>query len=189
MPRQYLTAEEFRTRKYFGLPQRQYDTEVLDEYLQIATANVEAYTERIFESQQYTEVFVGDGSLTYIGYQYPLISVQSLTEVTLSSAPITTVADVSKRLDTSLNNDINRYELTGLDLAGITSFRTDAKYTYVYTAGYATIPGVVKHATGLWAAELLRGDYGATAQTPQVVPLTSEQIVELLNPIRRRRIG
>lgn len=189
MPNQYLTADEFRHKKFFSMPNRQYDDTVLDEYLQIASANVEAYCERIFASTAYTEKFVGDGSLTYIGYQYPLITATSLQEVTLSAAPITTNADVTKRLATSANDAINRYELTGLDLAGVTVFRTDALYTYVYTAGYATIPPVVKHATGLWTAELLRGDYGATQQSPEVVPLTSQQIVELLNPIRRRRIG
>lgn len=184
--RQYLTADEFRTRKFFSMPNRQYDNTVLDEYLQIATANVEAYTERVFDSIQYTEKFRGDGSLTFLGYQYPLTAIASITQVTISEGTSTT-ADLTKLVRTDQNDSIARIELSGND-SGISSFRADCVYTLVYTAGYATVPPVVKHATGLWCAELLRADYGATQQSPEIVPMTSQQIVELLNPIRRRRI-
>lgn len=185
MSRQYLTAEEFRTRKFFSMPNRQYDNSVLDEYLQIATANVEAYTERIFLSQQYTEKFQGDGTLTYLAEQYPLTAISSLTQTVISDGSVTN-GDPSKLVRTDRNDSISRIELTGTD--SVTSFRGDAIFTLIYTAGFATVPGVVKHATGLWCAELLRGDYGNTDRAPQVVPMTSQQIVELLNPIRRRRI-
>lgn len=186
MARQYLTADEFRTRKFFSMPNRQYDNTVLDEYLQIATANVEAYTERIFESATYTEKFVGDGSLTFLGYQYPLTGITSLTEVAIADGT-TKTADLTKLVRTDLNDSIARVVLSGND-SNVSSYRADCIYTLIYTAGYATIPVVVKHATGLWCAELLRADYGATQQSPEIVPMTSQQIVELLNPIRRRRI-
>lgn len=184
--RQYLTAEEFRTKKFFSMPNRQYDNEVLDEYLQIATANVEAYTERIFASTTYTEKFQGDGSLTYLAAQYPLTSVTSITQTVISDGS-QTQADTSKLIRTDVNDSISRIELSGND-SGVSSFRTDAIFTLVYVAGFTTIPPVVKHATGLWCAELLRGDYGSTREAPEVMRMTSQQIVELLNPIRRRRI-
>lgn len=184
--RQYLTAEEFRTRKFFSMPNRQYDNTVLDEYLQIATANVEAYTERIFAEQTYTEKFQGDGSTTYLAYQYPITEITSLNQVVISDGS-TSSADLSKLIRTGQNDSIARIALSGNDVL-MQSFRGDAIFTLVYKAGFASVPPVVKHATGLWCAELLRGDYGNTTQAPEVMRLTSQQIVELLNPIRRRRI-
>lgn len=189
MPRQYLTADEFRTRKFFSMPNRQYDNSALDEYLQVATANVEAYCERIFAQQTYTEKFRGDGSTTHLVYEYPIQSVTSLQEVTLGTAPITTSYTVGNLILDDLNKSIGRVELDTSTAEQISAFRGDAIYTLVYVGGLSEIPVVVKHATGLWCAELLRMDYGSTSQSPEIVPLTSQQIVELLQPLRRRRIG
>lgn len=189
MPRQYLTAEEFRTRKYFSMPNRQYDNAILDDYLQIATANVEAYCERIFTSQTYTEKFLGDGSTTHLVYQYPITAYTSLSKTTTGAAPVTTTYAVAKLIRHDINDGSGRVELDSASGEPFTNFSGDAIYTVIYTGGPTEMPVAVKHATGLWASELLRTDYGSTAQAPEIVPMTSQQIVELLQPIRRRRVG
>jgi hypothetical protein len=63
-------------------------------------------------------------------------------------------------------------------------------YYITYSAGYATIPGPVQHATALWVTELLQPAYaGPSNDAPELVTLTSQQIGELLESYRRRRIG
>jgi hypothetical protein len=74
--------------------------------------------------------------------------------------------------------------------SGIDVFLPDAKYTIVYTAGYATLPPAIKHATALFVSELVKPDYGgAQDSTPEIIPMSSQQIADLLSIYRRRRIG
>lgn len=183
----YLTPAEFR-EKPFGIPLRQYSDEMLEDYIEIASANVDAFCERHFGQATYTEVFRGDGSNTHLVYQYPIISVTSLAEQTIEDTPVTSSYPVSTGLIRTTNNDsVGRIELNGLD--DISAFSPANLYTLVYVGGYATIPAVVKHATALWVSELLKPDYGGAQETvPEIVPITNQQIADLLVPIRRRRI-
>lgn len=187
--RKYITSAEFRA-KPFGVPLKQFSDFQIEDFIEIATVAVEQFTERIFAHQSHTETFVGDGSLTHLCHEYPLTSVTSLTRVALGGSGATDTYDVTNRLiRTTANDSVGRIELDGLD-ANIGSFSTSYKYTLVYTAGYHSIPAGVKHATALWASELMRPDYGGVStSTPEIVPLTTEQIIELLTPIKRRRIG
>lgn len=184
--RQYATADDYRTM-VTGAPTRQYNDAQLDYYLQVATANVEAWTERIFSQQTYMERFRGDGSTTRLVYQYPVISVTSLQEETIADVPVTTVMDESKLILDDLNLSVGRIQLDGYDT--ISSFAPSSLYELVYEGGFAALPIAVKHATVLWTAELLRPDYaGVRSDAPEIVPLTTEQITELLGPLRRRRV-
>jgi hypothetical protein len=170
-----------------GAPTRQYTDAQLDYYLQVATANVEQWTERIFEQQTYTEVYRGDGYNTHLVYEYPIISVTSIKQDTISDVSVETIMDPTKLVLDDRNLSVGRIELDGFD--EVTTFSPSSLYTLVYEGGFATLPIAVKHATVLWAAELLRPDYaGVRSDAPEIVPLTTEQITELLGPLRRRRV-
>lgn len=187
MARQYITADEFKD-KPLGIALRQYSSDQLQSFIEIATEQVETYTERILASTTYTETFVGDGSSTYLTTQYPLISVTSISQTTISTSPVTTTVTPSTLVRTT---ETDKY---GKILIGpsseITSFSPDSKYTIVYTAGYATLPPAIKHATALFVSELVKPDYGgAQDTTPEIIPISSQQIADLLSIYRRRRIG
>jgi len=184
----YITPAEFRT-KPFGIALRQYDDELLQEYIDIATANVDAFTERKFSQENYTEVFQGDNTDTHLIYEYPIQSLTGITQTTIASTPVTTsMSSMTNVILTDMNLAMGRVELNGLD-NNISTFSSGSLYTVTYTGGFAAAPAVVKHATALWVSELLKPDYGGAQESvPEIVPLSSQQISELLIPLRRRRI-
>lgn len=188
MARQYATADEYRALKS-GAPNQQYQDVELDSYLQVATANVEQFCERIFEQQTYTEDFVGTGRASHLVYQYPIISVTSATQNTLAISPVQTAYDTDRFLLTTQNLASGRLLMDGLSTDGTTTWSGDSRWSVVYEGGFAEIPPVVKHATLLWTSELLRPDYaGVRSDAPEIIPMTTEQILELLEPLRRRRL-
>lgn len=186
--RQYATVEDYRAM-VTGAPTRQYTDAQVEYYLTVATAAVEQYTERIFSQETYTEKWRGDASNTHLVYQYPIISATSLEQDTIDTTPVNTAMDVSHLVLDDENVKIGRVELDSFDASGISSFSPSSLYTFVYEGGFAEIPLAVKHATALWCAELLRPDYaGVRDSAPEIIPMTTEQISELLAQYRRRRI-
>jgi hypothetical protein len=189
MARKYITPDEYRAR-FTGAPQRgaKYDDSTLNAYIEIATANVEQYTERCFEWTEWSETFRGDGTATWLAYQYPMqtsgdyvpvIEVLTTTGTTEGSIDFATAA-----VNTTANAAQGRIELD------VDTFGAGNLYRVTYTAGFAEIPVAVKHATALWVAELMRPDYfPGDGRTPEIIPLSSEQITDLLGPLRRRRIS
>lgn len=187
MARKYITAAEFKD-KPLGIALRQYSSDQLDSLIEIATEQVESYCERVFEQTTYTETFVGDGSGTYLTLQYPLISVTSISQTTIATTPITTSVTANTLVRTSETDKFGKVRLG--PASEVEVFSPDAKYTIVYTAGYATLPPAIKHATALFVSELVKPDYGgAQDSTPEIIPLSSQQIADLLSIYRRRRIG
>lgn len=187
MARKYITADEFKN-KPLGIALRQYSSDQLDSFIEIATAQVEQYCERVFELTTYTESFVGDGTATHLTQEYPLVSVTSLSQTTLTTAPVTTNVTVGSLLRLSETDKYGRVALGAS--SEITSFSGASKYSLVYSAGYASIPPAIKHATALFMSELLKPDYGGAQETtPDIIPITSQQIADLLGIYRRRRIG
>lgn len=187
MARKYITADEFKN-KPLGVALRQYSSDQLDSLIEIATEQVESYCERIFEQTTYTETFLGDNTATYLTNQYPIISITSLTQTTIAATPVVTTVTGSSLTRTT---DHDKY---GKIILGpnseITNFSSASKYTIVYTAGYASMPPAIKHATALFMSELLKPDYGGAQDTvPEIIPISSQQIADLLGIYRRRRIG
>jgi hypothetical protein len=187
MARKYITAEEFKN-KPLGVALRQYSSDQLDSLIEIATEQVESYCERVFEQTTYTETFIGDGTATYLTNQYPITSITSLSQTTIATTPVTTTVTGSSLTRTT---DGDKY---GKIILGpnseIASFSAGSKYTIVYAAGYATLPPAIKHATALFMSELLKPDYGGAQDTvPEIIPISSQQIADLLGIYRRRRIG
>src|SRR5687768_16553085 len=177
------------TREYFeklplgikkqGMPYM----EVIEEFISSASEQVEAYCERKFALQQHVETMYGTGNNRLMLDQYPVQSIDSITYEDSWGGPFT-VQTAEVRLHPSGIVDW-KYPLTS------GPWRRDRLYTVTYTAGFDPIPGPIKHATALWVTELLRPNW----QSPQperpaeLVPLSSEQILDLLENYRRRRIG
>ena len=187
MARKYITATEFKD-KPLGIALRQYSSDQLDSLIEIATEQVESYCERVFQQTTYTETFIGDGSATYLTLQYPLVSVTSITETTIATTPVSQAVTPSTLVRTTETDKFGKILLG--PSSEIQVFIPGAKYTIVYSAGYATLPPAIKHATALFMSELVKPDYGgAQDTTPEIIPLTSQQIADLLSIYRRRRIG
>ena len=185
MPK-FITADEFKARP-LGIAIKQIDPVALAAMIEVASENVEDYLERSLLIQSYTATFTGDGSDTYIAWNYPITQITSLTQT--DSLGAQTTMDVAKI-------DITRSYAGILRLSGtdaITSFGPSSTYTLTYSAGIAAtvndLPARVKHATALWTAELLRPDYAGAGDDASGIALSSEQIVELIGKLRRKRIG
>lgn len=179
----YITIDEFKALP-LGVSLKGMDNTSLQYILDVATGNVEQFCERVFSSAYYTETFVGNDDTKHILWNYPVLQYESVTQ-TASTGD--TVLDVGMLRRTSVNDSAGILELSGVDT--VTTFSSSYVYTVVYRAGYDTIPATIKHATALWATELLQPDYtGPQAGTVELVPATSEQISELLTIWKRRRI-
>lgn len=157
--------------------------ESLDTFIQTASEQVEAYCERKFELQEHTDVFWGTGRQKAMLEQYP---VQSVSSVTYSDDYGGEYTVDTNYIRVSPSGVIEfKFPITQ------GPFRRDRIYTVTYMAGFNPVPGPIKHATALWVTELMRPNYaGPTPERPaELVPLTTEQIIELLDNYRRRRIG
>lgn len=177
------------TREYFDkLPlgltkQMQPFMESIDLFIQTASEQVEAYCERKFELQEHVEVLYGTGNNRILVDQYPVQSVDTITYEDDFGGSWT--------VDT---NYIRVHPSGVLEWKfPVTQgpWRRDRIYTITYTAGFDPVPGPIKHATALWTTELLRPNFaGPTPERPaELVPFTTEQIGEMLENYRRRRIG
>lgn len=177
------------TREYFeklplGLTkQMQPYIESIDALLETASEQVEAYCERKFALQTHVEQIWGTGNNRLLVDQYP---VQSITSITYESdfGGSFTVPTEYVRFHSSGVLEF-KFPLTQ------GPWRRDRIYTVTYTAGYDPVPYPIQHATALWLTELLRPNFaGPTPERPaELVPFTTEQIGEMLENYRRRRIG
>ena len=181
----FITAEEFR-RVPLGVSTKQMTDEDIEGLIQVAQDNVESLCDRHFASAYYTEEWMGDGSAAFIVEEYPVIQV-----VTLKQIDPSTLAEI--------NFDVTLLQLFPHDKAAgiirldgydtITTFSASYKYQIYYQAGYSAIPAAIKHAVKLWTAELLQPDFaGVNNNVPDVIPLTSDQILELTQKYKRIRI-
>lgn len=157
--------------------------EALDVFIQNASEQVESYCERKFELQDHVETHYGTGSNKILLEQYPAHAVNSITYEDEFGGPYS--IDVSYvRLHPSGILEW-KFPLTN------GPWRRDRMYVINYEAGFETIPGPIKHATALWVTELMRPNFAGPQpeRAAELVPLSSEQIIDLLDNYRRRRIG
>lgn len=158
--------------------------EALEEFIETASEQVEKFCDRKFLSASRVEKVWGSGRNELIVDEYPVTALTSVTWVDTSGVTGTT--------DTS---DL-RFNSSGiLEFINYVNgpWYQNRLYTITYVAGYALvdIPRPVKHAVALWASDLMRPAFGGPSRErpPELVPLTTEQITELLENYRRRRIG
>lgn len=177
------------TREYFdklplgvkkqGMPHM----EAIDEFITSASEQVESYCERKFALQTHTDVIYGSGQNKMLLEQYPVRSIVSISYEDQWGGPFS-ISTSEVRFHPSGYIEF-KYPITS------GPWRRDRIYTVTYTAGFDPIPGPIKHATALWVTELMRPSFaGPQPERPaELVPLSSEQIIDLLDQYRRRRIG
>lgn len=158
--------------------------ESLQEFIETASEQVELFCDRKFLSSSRVEKVRGTDR----------------TELLLDEWPMTALASVAW-IDTSGTTGTTDTSLLDFNTSGVVSFKNVADgpwyssrlYTVTYTAGYTaeTMPRPLKHAVALWVTDLMRPSFGGVSsqRPPEFVPLTSEQIEDLLDNFRRRRIG
>lgn len=158
--------------------------ESIEEFIATASDQVELFCDRKFLSSSRTEEVRGSGLNELLLDEWPVTALTSIDWV--DSSGTTGTVDVS----------LVRFSESGV-LRWINStngpWYEDYTYTVVYVAGYALadIPRPVKHAVALWTSDLMRPSFAGPSRErpPELVPLTTEQIGELLENFRRRRIG
>lgn len=152
------------------------DDDELDDFIDVASDLVEGYADRKFTSMTGTSYFDGGGDL----FVLPTAPVASVVSVAVSGV---TLASTTYGVDLA-NGVVHTDTATYADTQNV---------TIVYTAGSATIPNLVKHATKeavrhLWETQRGTGrgrnprggdDYtaGASFSLPR-------RVMELLDPLR-----
>lgn len=152
----------------------------LEELIETASAQVEGYCNRKFASTSYTDTVYGTNNRRLILKESPATAITSVSWVDDTGQTGTHNANLFRILPGSIlewKDPVNG------------PFHSGRLYSVVYTAGYATIPGPVKHAVALWVTELLQPAFaGPSQEAPELVALSSQQIGELLEEYRRKRI-
>lgn len=158
--------------------------EALVEFIETASEQVERFCDRKFLSSSRTEKVWGSGRNELMLDEWPMTALTSINWV--DRAGVTGTVDVAKVRWSS--NGILEF----IDVKNGPWYK-DRLYTVVYVAGYSTadMPRPIKHAVALWASDLMRPAFAGPSRErpPELVPLTTEQITELLENYRRRRLG
>lgn len=180
-----LIDVEYFKRLPLGINERAMPpTESLQEFIETASEQVELFCDRRFLSSQRVEEVRGTDRAELLLDEWPVTALTSVTWID--------TAGTTGTVDTSLLR---------FSEGGVVSFKnlTDGPwyssrlYTVTYTAGYTaeSMPRPLKHAVALWTTELMRPSFGgvSTQRPPEFVPLSTEQIEDLLDNFRRRRLG
>lgn len=187
-----ITVDEFKNIP-IGLkgPRSIPEADQLQVLIDTATTAIEDFCQRRFASQEHVEVLRGKDSYRLILGEYPLTG---LTSVAWEDDATNTTGTIDTSLLRVIEDgwvEFKRKEAgrSGYVYAGPEWFDAGRVYTVTYTAGYATIPGPIKHATALQVAELLQPNFGGASQeVPELVPLSSQLIVDLLDPAYKRKM-
>lgn len=175
-----ITEDEFRNLP-LGIkgPRSIPESDHLSVLLETASDQIEDFCDRQFALQQHTEVLRGKDSFRMLLREYPLVSVDTVTWIDDDEVDGSHAASLFR---------VHEYGLIEFKTRSIDWFDAGRTYTITYTAGYDPIPYPVKHATALQVTELLQPNFGGPQQdVPELVPLSSQLIVELLDPKYRRK--
>ena len=169
------------------------DADRLEVLIETASTAVEDFCERRFLSQTHIETLRGKDSYRLILGEYPMTALTSVTwedDTTGSTGTVDTSLlrfDESGIIEFKRRGGIN----AGAYYANLDWFDRSRLYTVTYVAGYsaAEMPGPIKHAVALQVTELLQPNYGGPqAEVPELVPLSSQLIVDLLDPKYKRKM-
>lgn len=160
-------------------------TEVVEEFIEEASAYVEDYLDRKIPVTSYVERIVGPGVYTLILGQMPIVALSSVSwdGYVLGDVGTHSPTDFLIHSGAGMIEWINKMYV----------WRTDRVYTIQYTAGYAVIPPPIRRATMLQTIQLMRPVYGGVvlpiADLNEVLPFAEETIVNLLDKYKRNRIS
>ena len=151
----------------------------LQSFIDTASKQVENFCNRQLASAEVAQELDGNGEQVMLLREYP---VTALTSVTWEDETGQTGTETVSQLRVS-EAGVLRWKDPNNG-----PFWRGRLYTVTYTAGYATVPGPIKHAVALWVTELLQPTFnqGANGKPEQLVALSSEQIGELLEEYRRK---
>lgn len=156
-------------------------SEQLNELIEAASEFVQNYLDRQVEPSTVTERIVGNNRYTITLGEYPVTSVISINEIGYFGTPFS--YSPSQIL---VHNKSGILEW--IDKARY--FRRDRVYEITYTAGFNPVPRAIKHATALQVIEMLQPQYAGIADNnAELIPETSAQFVDLLEPYRRKRLA
>lgn len=117
----------------------------------------------------------------------------------LSTWPVTSITSIKSydNLYNETTEDLD--EIYVNDSSGILEWKKRGKYSFYkskiyvvsYVAGYSSVPGPIIHATALQTVKMLQPLFrgGTSFVETELIMELDEQIVELLDPYKRRRIG
>ena len=159
------------------------DDDQIDVVLNYASQHVEDYLERKIEEAEYIERIQGRNRGTLMLNNYPVISIDGVSSTDVYG--YTRTYDANAFLmdgDAGIIEWLDKYRNT---------FVKGYLWTIEYTAGYAAVPGPIKHATALVAVQMLQPLFRGGTNFTQVDLLdeSNETIVDMLERYRRQRIG
>lgn len=122
-----------------------------------------------------------------------------LPRILLKNYPVTALNAVSSYTPSNAHTDWDVSLFYVNEDSGIIEFLEPSKWSFGkaltwefdYEAGYAEVPGVVKHATALQTVEMLQPVFrgGRDFQEVELITELDEQIVDMLDKYKRRRMG
>ncbi len=185
MPTPFITPEEL---KRYPLPvtDKQWakvDPEQLASVTAYATQYIEDYLDRNILNQQYTQRMRGTNRGSLVLDQYP---VTELVSVTYTDS----IGNVSNKSITDFFINSGSGIIEFVDRTN-NAFYKNYIWTVTYKAGYATVPGPIKHATALQCVEMLQPLFrgGADFTEVELIDSIDEAIVDMLEKYKRKRIG
>lgn len=155
----------------------------IEKVIQYASDHLEDYMDRRILVSRYVDKKWGSGGWRQMLSNYPLVELVSAS---------------------SYDGNYNQtaWDVDGIftyDSSGIIEWKNKNRYKFyksqmwefVYDAGYATVPGPVKHATALQTVKMLQPLFRGGTQFTEVelVSEIDEQIMELLDNYKVRRIA
>jgi hypothetical protein len=148
-----------------------------------ASDHLEDYMDRRIATGNYVTKLWGSGGWLQLLPVYPVVAVNYVTSYDAYHNPTSYSID-----DFWVDNEAgilewynkNRYKFT-----------RSSRWLFDYEAGFATTPGPVKHAAALQTVKMLQPLFRGGTNFTEIELITEldEQIVELLDPYKRRRIG
>ena len=149
-----------------------------------ASQHLEDYMDRKIAVTQYTERHRrGTGTHRMLLGLFPVKSILAVTSTNaMNVSYIHNIADFYVEAEAGILEYLERYRY---------AFGKEASWTVVYTAGYDDIPGPILHATALQTVKMLQPLFrgGSQFTESELISELDEQIVELLEYYKRRRIG
>ena len=182
----YITPSEL---KAYPLPVTSAQWQkVGDDQLEIiigyASEHLDDWMDRSLAAGNYVDRIGGKYRNRLILHNYPIIALNYVTAYVPNAAQTSTTYGVEEfwieheaGIIEWLNTTVNTFD--------------SRKWIVDYTAGYTTIPGPVKHATALQTVKMLQPLFrgGTNFTETELIGELDEQIVELLDAYKRRRIG
>jgi hypothetical protein len=181
----FLTVEEFK-RYPMPITTKQWSEigdDQLEAIIEYASHHLEDYMDRGILRDDYTDRLRGSNDPEILLNNYPAHYVTSVTAYDAHNNPYAyNTTNFFLDEEAGILGWLDRYRYT---------FYRNMYWTVTYNAGYDTVPGPIKHATALQTTKMLQPVFrgGVNFQEVELIGEIDEQIVELLDKYKKRRLG